>query len=270
MKNFLIRTATSIVFVIIVIASILGGKVFAFLLFGFFIGTIFFESRKLFKFKNNFSLILYIILSLLFYYISVYGSNKLTPTQWGALILIFLLSAFIVVSTNNLNISNLIAHTGLFFYVTIPFICYLRTFDLSVELYNNHNIIPITIIGMIWINDSSSYISGMLFGKRKAFPKISPGKTWGGYILGFLTSIVVMIMFWAIVNEISLIHCILFAIISYVFGSIGDLIESSLKRKANLKDLSKILPGHGGVFDRFDSFIFAIPFLTLLILTLYP
>ncbi len=269
MKKFLTRTLTALIFVAIVITSILAGKIYAFLLFGFFIGAILFETKKLFKFKNNFSLVLYMLLAILFYFLSVFGSQQFTPTQWGALMLVFLFSTFIVVSTNNLKLSGFIAHTGLFFYVTIPFIFYLRIFDFSEIIYKNHYIIPIVIISMIWINDTASYILGMLFGKQKAFPKISPGKTWGGYIYGFIASILSIVIFWAIIKEVPLLHLILFSIISFIFGSVGDLIESSLKRKAELKDLSKILPGHGGVFDRFDSFIFALPFITLLILTLY-
>jgi len=121
---------------------------------------------------------------------------------------------------------------------------------------------------LIWATDSGAYIVGSLIGKHKLFERISPKKTWEGFLGGALFAIIASIGISLYIKELQLIHWLVIAIITIIFGTFGDLIESLLKRKVHLKDSGNILPGHGGILDRFDSLFLAAPivFLYLLII----
>lgn len=124
----------------------------------------------------------------------------------------------------------------------------------------------ITIFLAIWLNDTFAYLTGMFFGKTKLFERISPNKTWEGTFGGVIISVLLTILFIKnfIRTDISLIYWTIIIITTVVLGNIGDLIESLLKRKLDIKDSGKILPGHGGILDRFDSIFFAAPFSAVL------
>jgi len=118
-------------------------------------------------------------------------------------------------------------------------------------------IIPVGIIFSIWINDTMAYIVGSLIGKT-SLSKISPKKTWEGTIGGVILSIVVMgfVSSWV---KSELYQTMIIAGLASVFGTLGDLLESKLKRMADVKDSGSIMPGHGGFLDRFDSMLLAVP-----------
>ena len=145
-------------------------------------------------------------------------------------------------------------------YITLPILLmlYLR-FYLFMNVEDNIlKIIPCMIIFSIWINDTMAYIVGSFIGKT-SFSKISPKKTWEGTVGGAVLCVVViaLISWWLNFN---IIHFAIIAAICAVFGTLGDLLESKLKRMAQVKDSGSIMPGHGGFLDRFDSFLIATPF----------
>lgn len=118
------------------------------------------------------------------------------------------------------------------------------------------------VLGMfifIWVNDSFAYLSGSLLGKHKMFERISPKKSWEGFIGGAVFAIIAAVIYANYYTQLSLLGWVGFAIIAIVFGTLGDLIESLFKRTLEVKDSGNILPGHGGLLDRIDSVIFAIP-----------
>ena len=127
-----------------------------------------------------------------------------------------------------------------------------------------------SLLILIWANDSWAYLIGSKFGKTKLYEKISPKKSWEGFVGGLIASIIFGILFWRFSKEeahtISLPFWIGLAVIVSVFGTIGDLIESLLKRSLGIKDSGNILPGHGGFLDRMDGFIFCLPFVSFYIL----
>lgn len=113
---------------------------------------------------------------------------------------------------------------------------------------------------VLWANDTGAYLAGRFFGKNKLFERISPKKTWegsiGGGILGMLIAYITSLYFY----EINSMQWIIVSIIIVIFGGLGDLVESMLKRSLNIKDSGNILPGHGGILDRFDGLFLSVPF----------
>ncbi|MBI2430299.1 MAG: phosphatidate cytidylyltransferase [Ignavibacteriales bacterium] len=124
----------------------------------------------------------------------------------------------------------------------------------------------IAIFASIWMCDTAAYFGGLSMGKHKLFPRVSPNKSWEGAVCGFLGAVATMVLFQNYLLPYLLLHqAIVIGSIIGIFGQIGDLIESLLKRDANVKDSSGLIPGHGGVLDRFDSLIFVSPILYLYI-----
>ena len=112
----------------------------------------------------------------------------------------------------------------------------------------------------IWICDSAACFLGTAFGKHKLFPRVSPNKSWEGAVAGFIFAIVAMIAAKAVVlDELNLTDAVVIGFIIGTIGQIGDLVESLIKRDAGVKDSSQLIPGHGGIFDRFDSLLFTSP-----------
>lgn len=125
---------------------------------------------------------------------------------------------------------------------------------------NANSYIIIMLFATIWICDSSAYFAGKLFGKHKLFERVSPKKTWEGAITGFLMAVLFSIVARNnFLRFLSIYDAIFIGIIVGVIGQTGDLFESLLKREVDIKDSSTIIPGHGGVLDRFDSLLFVAP-----------
>lgn len=114
-------------------------------------------------------------------------------------------------------------------------------------------------IFLVWATDTGAYLIGRQFGRHLLAPQVSPKKTVEGSVGGLLCSIAVAVAWWRLTGGTSLPTYIMLAIIIGISGQIGDLFESALKRSAGVKDSGKLIPGHGGILDRFDSLIFALP-----------
>ena len=130
------------------------------------------------------------------------------------------------------------------------------------------NIIPVTIVVAIWINDTMAYLVGSLIGKTP-LSKVSPKKTWEGTVGGIIFCVVLMYFLWGRfaygIHDIMNMVLGIIAAIAGIAGVIGDLFESKLKRIAGVKDTGTLMPGHGGFLDRFDSLLLAIPFVWIFI-----
>ncbi len=116
----------------------------------------------------------------------------------------------------------------------------------------------VTVFFATWMGDSGAYLIGGKWGKHKLFPRVSPNKSWEGFIGALLVSCVAMIIsrMWLF---FPLVHALIMGVLIGVIGQMGDFFESMLKREVGIKDFGKILPGHGGVLDRFDSLLFTVP-----------
>ena len=142
-------------------------------------------------------------------------------------------------------------------YVAVPFTLLILLGFL--DQYYSWQIILGTIF-LIWAADTGGYIFGRSFGRTKLFERISPGKTWEGWIGGTLLCLAVAYVLSIFLNNLDLTAWIGIGFIVSVFGVIGDLVQSMLKRSLQIKDSGRLLPGHGGILDRFDSLLMITPF----------
>lgn len=126
-----------------------------------------------------------------------------------------------------------------------------------------------TVFGLLlltWSNDTGAYVVGSQFGRHPLFPRISPKKTWEGTIGGIVVTLVIAWLLSRFFEELSTFDWLVLGAIVGIFGTFGDLVESMLKRSLETKDSGALLPGHGGVLDRFDGFIFLLPYATAYLL----
>jgi len=148
-------------------------------------------------------------------------------------------------------------------YIGVPFAL------LCFAAFPNQVYQPEIVIGLLvmnWLNDSGAYFLGSKFGKTPLFPRISPKKTWEGGAGGLIGALIGAIGLYYFTGCFSLPQWLGLAVIVVIFGDLGDLVESMLKRSFSIKDSGSLLPGHGGFLDRFDAFIFLLPFATAYIL----
>ena len=131
--------------------------------------------------------------------------------------------------------------------------------------------LALLIFVMLWLNDSGAYITGSLMGRHKLCPKISPKKTWEGFIGGV---VITLAGTWALaaycpsffgMEQFGIVTWLLLAVVACIFGTLGDLLESKIKRTYGVKDSGNWIPGHGGLLDRIDSFLIAYPVAFLLL-----
>jgi len=112
---------------------------------------------------------------------------------------------------------------------------------------------------LVWLTDTGAFFIGNAWGKHKLAPRVSPNKSVEGSIGGLIAASIFGIVFWLITREGTLLAIMFLSVVTSAVSQIGDLFESSLKRMAGVKDSGRLIPGHGGILDRFDSFLFALP-----------
>jgi phosphatidate cytidylyltransferase len=237
-----------------------------------FFGAAMWESQRLFK--KPAPLLLALIWSALFYYLSFNGflfSSPSTPLLFAACVLIWILRlipslAFGLPALNSISNSTLNGIYGL---------CIFGCFAAMSVLFVHSPLFFLSVMAVVWVADIGAYFSGKAFGKRKLAPSISPGKSWEGAIGGWLGVLLVagLSAYFAAGADIFPAKIfakvgaggfvIVFTLLS-IASVVGDLFESSLKRRADMKDSSALLPGHGGVLDRIDALIPVLPMAALL------
>ena len=152
-------------------------------------------------------------------------------------------------------------------YVVLPFsLLNMLAFRAAPEGIMYIYTLPLSVFVFLWVNDTGAYCCGSLFGKHKLFPRISPGKSWEGSIGGGVFVLAAAALVWYLTDSydmnptgMSMWEWMGLGLVVVVFGTWGDLVESLFKRTLGIKDSGNILPGHGGMLDRFDSSLLAIP-----------
>lgn len=264
MKNFIQRAITGIIFVAVLIGCIIGSPFSFGILFAIISGMATYEFCNLVNkqedvdINRNICTLGSVFLFFCFFY---YGIN---PTDTGIFIPYLILLVYLMISELYLKKSNSIHNWAYSMlsqvYVGLPFALLNVLAFQSIEATSYYQfILPLSIFIFIWINDTGAYCTGMLFGKHRLFERISPKKSWEGSIGGAVFCIAAAFALAHWVPVMNTMEWIGMALTVVIFGTWGDLTESLMKRHLGIKDSGNILPGHGGMLDRFDSAIMAIP-----------
>lgn len=257
MSNIVVRGITGFFFVLIIILVTIFGDWYFYTLFGLVSIVSLNEFYHLFnKTENSPNISQGLILGSLLYIIGIYSITNIELNIYfiALIILIFPLIAFAELFR---------AKKTPFFNMGITFIgiIYIITPFLIINLLRLNQTdywLVLSIFLLTWTSDTFAYLVGRKIGKHKLFERLSPKKSWEGFIGGFLATIFVGFLI-AYLTEDNMIKFMIYGAIISVFGTLGDLVESMLKRSLKIKDTGNILPGHGGLLDRFDAIIFVIP-----------
>lgn len=266
MKNFIQRAITGIIFVAVLIGCIIGGPLSFGVLFCLIsaLATVEFcqlmNQQEDVQVNRNICVLGSIALFLCFFF---YGMN---PADTGIFIPYLAILIYLFISELYLKKKNPINNWAYAMfsqlYVALPFallnvLAFQTNGTDSVSQYLF--ILPLSIFIFNWVNDTGAYCTGMLLGKHPLFKRISPKKSWEGSIGGCVFSIAAAFALSHFFDIMSTAEWIGMGITVVIFGTWGDLTESLMKRQLGIKDSGNILPGHGGMLDRFDSAIMAIP-----------
>lgn len=184
----------------------------------------------------------------------IWPDIALTKIEVAAIAVLLFLS-YTVITKNKFTFEDVGFSIIAIVYVGLGFFYFIETREEGI-------VFIIYSLFMIWATDSGAYFMGRAFGKRKLWPEISPNKTVEGFFGGILWAVIVSILFVIFADiDASFLEFGILTIVLSIFGQLGDLVESALKRHYNVKDSGNILPGHGGILDRFDSLLFVWPLL---------
>ncbi len=275
MKEIYIRTITGIFFIVAVIGSILVHPLVFFIVFSAFTFVGLIEFLKLSPVKDGINKnIGYLVFGMLIYALTgLMGLGYLDLRFTYFLLLIFFLTfVFELFRKQNASRERIGAWFTGFIYIAVPFGLMNSLFFIGIDSlmldeaigFSSNTVFRIDVlIGLfiiIWSSDVFAYLVGSWLGKHKLFERISPKKSWEGSIGGLVFAMLAAYILSLIFQQLSLAEWFIFAVIVVITGALGDLIESMLKRQAGVKDSGTLLPGHGGVLDRFDAVLFATPF----------
>ena len=287
MNNFIVRTITAIIFVAVIVASFLRAETMV-LLFALVTGLTIWEFTGLVNDRPQVTVnrMITTVAGVYLFFAMAGFCSEIIPSAVFIPYLITLV--YLMVAELYLKHEDPIndwAYTMMTqLYIALPFsLLNALAFHLTLEgdvVYDP--VLPLCMFVFLWINDAGAYICGSLLGKHKLFPRISPGKSWEGSIGGGILVMLVAASIPYLLEQISLLtpdfsflaphfsslQWAGLGLVIVVFGTWGDLIESLFKRTLGIKDSGNVLPGHGGMLDRFDSSLLAIPAAAVYIYTL--
>lgn len=261
-KNLITRSLSGTVFIGIIIGSIfLGQYVFTALMLVFSIIGLWEFAKMAKKYLGSSKDLLVLVLTgiLCFILIAAVKADWISAQYLVLVIAIFLIPFIYTLFSNLKNPLQQLSLISLgVLYISIPFALFTSFFTLNpAQIFSTELLIAFFI--MVWCNDVFAYIVGSLIGKHKLYEKVSPKKTWEGSIGGLIFTMAAAYILSQFFNIYDLNTWLVLGFIISTFASLGDLIESMIKRQVGVKNSGSIMPGHGGVLDRFDGVIFAIP-----------
>ena len=279
---FKTRTISAIVFVVIMMAGLVINQWSFFILFTIIqlgclneyiklMGLIYPEYHSLAP-THRWGLLLVGIVMMMVLAPNSLGINGLSIKYIGSKILPILLIIMVAgeLYFRKSNLQNVaISFFGLIYIpMCLSLMFQLRNFMVNTFFINWAFSIPLLLIATIWINDTMAYIVGSFIGKRP-LSSISPNKTWEGTIAGIIISVALVTKVLGTWIPIQEKYIFLMSVVAAIAGTFGDLFESKIKRMAGVKDSGSMMPGHGGFLDRFDSILFAVPFVWLVLQILF-
>ena len=284
MNNFVVRTITGVLFVAAVIVCFLRPMSMMFF-FALVTGMSIWEFTGLVNQREHITVNRFICTAAgVFFFIAVAGfCGELTPSSVFIPYLLTVVYLFCAgLFTRNADPVNDWAYSMMSqMYIALPLSCLnILAFRYGADGVEYNFLLPLSIFVFLWMNDTGAYCTGSLLGRHKLFPRVSPGKSWEGSVGGAIIVVLVAVLmswvdeslllapFGAGETGLTLAQWIGLGLVVVVFGTLGDLVESLFKRTLGIKDSGNILPGHGGMLDRFDSSLMAIPASVIYIYTL--
>ena len=279
MKNFIVRTITAVFFVAAIVSCFLRPEAMMFL-FALVTGMTIWEFTGLVNERDGVAVNQMIsTVAGVYFFLAMAGYNSgMTP---AAVFIPYLLTLiYLLVAELYLKQEDPVhdwAYTMMSqLYIALPFsLLNVLAFQSDAEGVHYVWSVPLSVFVFLWINDTGAYICGSLLGRHKLFPRISPGKSWEGSIGGGILVILVAVLVWYLLEQygenalgLSAIEWAGLGLTVVIFGTWGDLVESLFKRTLGIKDSGHILPGHGGMLDRFDSTLMAVPAAVVYLYTL--
>lgn len=274
MKNFIIRVLTGIVYVVALVGCTVWNPISSFLFFALVAGGTVLEFCSIMnkhydaKINSGICAMAAVILCAMVWewQIGIGDYVKMLALYGMTLLYIIIMELY---RKEEDAIKNWVLAFASQFYIALPFslIPTLSVhYDAQIGGLSYDWIYPLAIFIFLWTSDSGAYLVGSLLGKYipyKLFPRISPKKSWVGSIGGAIITLAAAAIIWHFASSdgqgLSLVHWMGLGMTVVIFGTLGDLVESLIKRQLNIKDSGHILPGHGGLLDRFDSALLAIP-----------
>ena len=262
MKEVLRRLLTGVLYVLLLLSAVfLSSDAYDFLFMIFGLACLY-EYKRLVRLKGYYIFLAYLIL----WWVFIYLTRDPLLIQLLLLLTLVIDAGLIIYLYSKKN--QVFSHIQKFliglFYLGGGFI-FLTMIPYKDQFFAKYLIIGIFL--MIWVNDSFAYLVGKNLGRNKLFPSVSPKKTIEGSLGGLFFTLISAFALGRYAPVLNTQQCVILALVLVLTGSLGDLIESKLKRAAGIKDSGAILPGHGGMLDRLDSLVFAAPFayLTLIL-----
>jgi phosphatidate cytidylyltransferase len=260
LSNLAQRSIVGFIFAVAVIGCALAGPLANGMLFLFFAAVGLYEVYDLLKHQQSnaprwfkgmsVGVILYMLVFLV-------QTQSIEPLWfWILPLLIAIIFVAELIKLDHLTLSNLAITIFGWIYVVMP-LSLVNVLPTIQGIYD-----PIPLIGfflVLWANDTGAYFVGKYFGKRKLYPEVSPNKTWEGLAGGSVVAIASAIGLFKLTHTLYMQDWLVMAFCVVTFGNLGDLFESHLKRNFGVKDSGHIMPGHGGVMDRFDGLFLALP-----------
>jgi len=278
MKNVLTRSLSGLFLIVIVIGSVWTNSITNYLLFLF---ILIFGLFEFYRFTKNINYYpndkVGIAIGIIIYSLSYFVSANIISSNMFVLALPLLLfipifelyqkkeNPIINISVTFFGLAYVVLPLSLIQFIVLGTQATVNQADIISTLNPNNEVVyynSFIIIGYFiiqWVSDTGAFVFGVSFGKHRLFERISPKKSWEGAIGGFITTIGAAFLVYYIYPQLELLNWIIISLIITFFGIYGDLIESLFKRSVNLKDSGKIMPGHGGILDRFDSTLLALP-----------
>ena len=270
MNNFIVRTITAVFFVAAIVCCFLRAEAMIFL-FALVTGLTIWEFTGLVNDRENVSVNRMICtVAGVYFFLAMAGYNSgITPA--GVFVPYLITIVYLMVAELYLKQPDPVndwAYTMMSqLYIALPFsMINVLAFRSAGSDITYTYLVPLSVFFFLWVHDAGAYICGSLLGKHKLFPRISPGKSWEGSIGGGILVMIVAVLIWHLSEQYAVndLHLSAFewaglGLVVVIFGTWGDLVESLFKRTIGIKDSGHILPGHGGMLDRFDSTLMAFP-----------
>ena len=275
-QNFIVRTITGVLFVAILVTCFFRAESMV-LLFALITGLTIWEYGRLVNEWDDIQVNRFISTVAGVYFFLAMAGYCMGMASLTVFIPYLITIIYLIISelfTQAPNPINNWAYTMLSqMYIALPFSTInLLAFQTAGGEQQYNALLPLSIFVFLWVNDSGAYCVGSLLGRHKLFPRVSPGKSWEGSVGGgLLVLVAAAIIGWLTGGEthsLSIPVWMGLGLVVVVFGTLGDLVESLFKRTLGVKDSGNILPGHGGMLDRFDSSLMAIPAAVIYLYTL--